>query len=224
MRLWLLCLALFSSVVFAATTKSEALKVVKEIYQEHPFTFYCEKPIEHDQTIFARSCDVCPEREIKIKWMSLIPAKRLAQGKLCQQQPICVNKQGKAFKGVNCCRKLDKLFMAMEADPHVFVPEEPILSQLNNTSSIGIIENPKTAYICDLRHDFRKRTLQPPFQVRGFIARTYLYYHTQYQLDLSSEELNLFKQWHIEHPADAWEIERSAEIYAQTGKLNTWVH
>lgn len=224
MQLFVVLFFLLCPLLSGASAQSQATLLAKEIYAHHPFTFFCEKPIEHDGTVIARACDVCPEHDVKVKWMSIVPTKRLAEHRLCNEKPICVNSKGKAYKGISCCRKVDPQFTAMETDPFNLAPEEPILYQLNRANRIGRVAPTHSQYICDLRHDFRTKTIQPPYQARGIIARTYLYLNTTYDLDLSDEEAALFRQWHLEYPADSWEKERMALIYEKTGKMNSWVH
>lgn len=207
-----------------ASPKSDAIKLAKELYLDHPFTFFCEKPIEDDGTIYSRKCDICPMQPIKVKWMDIIPAKRLAQDRDCYNEKICYDKLGKAFKGLLCCRQIDDLFNEMETDLHNIVPEEPMLNVLNRQCHMGRVEKSVGQYVCDLRHDFKHKTIQPPPQSAGVVARTYLYYESKYPIKLSDEEKQTFLEWHYAFPPDAWEKERNTQIYAMTGKFNTWAN
>lgn len=220
----LFCALIATCSAVGASPKSESINQAKEIFQTNPFTFFCEKPIDEDNTIYARFCDTCPIEATKVKWMDIIPNKRLAQGRLCYTEPLCINTTGKRYKGIGCCRKIDNLFVEMESDLHNIVPEEPLLSRLNNKSIIGEVAGTKGQYICDLRYNYKAKTIQPPPHSRGMLARTYLYYESAYGLVLEPEEKQLFLQWHYEFPPTEWEKERNTQIYALTNHLNLWVH
>ncbi len=219
--LWLTLL--LSTQAIGITDRTKAIKQAKVIFEDYPFTFFCEKPIEMDHTVFARKCDVCPQLPTKVNWMGIIPNKRLAGDRLCYQQAICTNGQGRPFKGINCCREKDKGYVERESDLHNIVPEEPMLSSLNIKNTIGTVPKSKGQHLCDFNYDYKTKTIEPPKHSRGMLARTYLYYQDMYGLNLSSEEKDLYLQWHYQFPPSEWERERNTQIYALTGKLNTWI-
>lgn len=207
-----------------ASSKTEAIGVAKDVYSIHPYTFFCEKPIENDGTVFVRSCDLCPPIPTKVEWMDIVPNKRLAKDRVCYSHPVCLDKKGHAFKGIRCCRQMDKNFAEMESDLYNIAPEEPMLNRFNKTNQVAQVEPIKGQFVCDFRYDYHAKKIEPPTQSKGMVARTYLYYQSQYGLSLTPEEKELFLEWHHAYPPTPWERERSTQIYALTGKLNAWVH
>ena len=156
--------------------------------------------------------------------MNIIPTRRLAKDRLCYLHKVCRNKKGEPTKGLTCCRQTDEFFVEMETDLYNIAPEDPNLSRLNISNTVAHVEKNKGQFVCDFRFDHRTKHIQPPEQSKGPLARTYLYFESVYGLKLSDEEKATFIQWHYAYPADAWEKERSTQIYALTGKLNAWVH
>jgi deoxyribonuclease I len=227
MRQWKTLMSILLIIVSTSSfssPKSKSIKKAKELYEIHPFTFFCEKPIDVDGTTLTRHCDLCPSFPINVTWMNIIPTKRLAKDRVCYSHKVCRNKKGEPSKGIMCCREIDDDFVEMESDLHNIAPEDPSLSRLNLSNTIALVDKRKGQFVCDFRFDHSAKQIQPPPQSRGTLARTYLYFESTYGLVLSDDEKNLFIQWHYAYPADAWEKERSAQIYAQTGKLNAWVH
>ena len=218
-----LLLSLFQCSFAVYASLSESHKLAAEIYETHPFTFFCETPIEDDFTVLSRNCDLCPLQNTKVKWMQIVPSRKLAQGRACYEAQICKTSTGKSFKGLTCCRATDHDFNQMEADLHNIAPEVPNLKYLNDHYSIKALQVSNTPYLCDLKVDASAKYILPPAQSRGAVARTYLYYNQKYQLPLSEEEKSLFTQWHYAYPPTPWEKERNAQIYALQGSYNPWI-
>lgn len=218
---WLVVCLLLSFTTVKAAPSLRALS--QDIYSLHPYTLFCQYPLADDFTLMVRACDLCPPEARKVKWMNIVPAKRLASGRLCHEHKICLDRHGKPYRGLRCCRKKDEKFIAMEHDLHNIVPEDPRLARLNIGYTLIDNQPSNMAFVCDVRIDHKTKTLQPPPQSRGQIARAYLYMSDHYQLELSEQERALFLKWHTQHPPTAWEQEKNIEIFAHQNTRNHWV-
>jgi deoxyribonuclease-1 len=76
---------------------------------------------------------------------------------------------------------------------------------------------------CPMIVDFKQRSVQPPKQSRGAIARTYLYMSQRYDMSLSRAQFNLMQGWNNLHPVSLWECERDRRIEKVQGWSNYFV-
>ena len=67
-----------------------------------------------------------------------------------------------------------------------------------------------------------KKAVEPRDEVKGFIARTYLYmtraYRSEYQI--WSDERDLMQEWNKKYPPDEWECRRAENIELVQGNRN----
>lgn len=61
-------------------------------------------------------------------------------------------------------------------------------------------------------HQGRKIVFTPPAQHKGNVARALFYFSVKYDLEISSEEEKVLREWHAEDPVDAQEEERHDKI------------
>jgi len=70
---------------------------------------------------------------------------------------------------------------------------------------------------------FKQRRARVREEIRGIIARDYLYFHKRYGMKLSKQELKKYRTWNKKYPPSAWEIERNKRIAEFQGNLNDFV-
>ena len=185
-----------------------------QIYETHRYTLFCEQAFHSDGELILPRCKTCPTTPLQIVWMPIVPLKTLASTLPCYREKICVNKKGKAFGGIRCCQKMDPLFKKMSSDLRNYVPENPVLVKLRK--HYGFQESSLDIHSlsgCHFVINKQLKTLSPSPRARGFIARTYLYFHQEYHLPLSTEEKNTFLQWHTQYPTTPWEEKREQLIF-----------
>ena len=73
---------------------------------------------------------------------------------------------------------------------------------------------------CDF--EIGQKRVEPTEQVRGEIARTYLYMHQSYPRAqiLSDEEIKQYEHWALQDPPDTWECQRAQRIKLVQGNAN----
>ena len=212
---------------------SKAKKQMKQVYFDNQFTFYCnciyaykkEKGREK-MVVYNDSCGYKPRKNKKrgetIEWEHIMPAYRFAFGLQCWNEKICVDKNGKSYKGRKCCEKVDKKFRIMQADMYNLVPSVGELNGDRSNYSYGIIEGEARVYgECDFEVSGKKA--EPKEDIRGDIARTYFYMEETYGITLTNEERQLFIMWDKLDNISQWEKVRAKRIKEIQGNENKFI-
>ena len=63
---------------------------------------------------------------------------------------------------------------------------------------------------CRFEVDFKSKRAKVREELRGTIARTYLYFNKHYKMKLSKQEQQKFEAWNKSYPPSEWEIERNS--------------
>ncbi len=210
---------------------SKAKKIlIKQIYRAHQTTFYCGCTYSLGKVITDTNGYV-PKNERwrrahRLEWEHIVPAHAFGQSftEWREGHPECVDSKGKSFKGRNCARKVAIKFRYMESDMYNLVPAVGEINALRSNYSFGIIPGERREFgECDM--EIKDRKAEPPPQVRGDIARIYLYMDWAYPGHgiISKKNQRLFKAWDKEDPVDAWECERCKRIEQIQGNENPFV-
>jgi len=198
---------------------SEAKRLAAEVYLDRKETFYCGCGFDKKKRVEPSACGYEPrnnnKRAKRIEWEHIVPAYVLGQSRQCWREPICTNSKGKAYKGRQCCEKVDPVFRTMVSDLHNLVPAVGELNAERSNFSFSMIEGEPRVYgACDFEVDRRLRKVEPRPEIRGDIARTYFYMHNTYGVPLSDKQRRLFEAWDKADPISAWEVIRNARIEA----------
>ncbi len=117
-----------------------------------------------------------------------MPAKKPGEDLACWHYKLCINQEGKPYKGRACCRH-NKVFQRREADLHNLVPALGLLNQARGTLPFGILKFSTPNFMgCPLKISHKEGMVEPPVAIRGVIARTYLYMRDQHGIHLSKAE------------------------------------
>ena len=166
------------------------------------------------------------ERARRIEWEHLIPAENFGRQFSCWRDgdSKCTNTKGKAFKGRKCCEKVNKQYKIMQADMHNLFPAVGELNADRSNFRFDFELASKGQYgECKFNVDFKARRTKVREEIRGVIARDYLYFNKQYNMKLSKQELKKYEAWNKQYPADEWEIERNKRIAKKQGNLNIFI-
>lgn len=207
----LLLLLIFLSSISYADSFAQSKNILKEIYKDHQTTFYCGCNYtyeNHDNMINRSSCGYKPriaitkkgnpnERARRIEWEHIMPAENFGKHLPCW-------KDG----GRKACQS-DPVFQKMEADMMNLVP---VIGELNGDRSnyrYGANE-PKIGQYgqCNFEVDFEANRAYVRPEIRGDIARVYLYMSKKYNINLSKQETQMMEAWDKLDPVDEWEKER----------------
>lgn len=201
----------------------------KQVYYDHPVTFYCGSMFDDRKNIFYGNGYV-PKKKWKrahrIEWEHLSTASSWGRSfsEWRNGDPKCVDRKGKPFKGRNCARKTSTAFRYMEADAHNLVPAIGEINGLRSNYSFAMIPGEAREFgTCDM--EIQNRKAEPPPQTRGNIARTYWYMDAAYPGHgiVSKKNQKLFAAWAQQDPVDEWECERQRRIKNLQGNSNPFV-
>lgn len=205
----------------------EAKKIAWKIYNKLKVnkTFYCGCTFGY-KTLDLKSCDYQIQKDHKranrVEWEHIVPAsvfgKRTPEWRYGHKK--CQGKRGRT-----CARIMSPEFNLMECDLHNLVPVIGEVNALRENYSMGIIKGEKR-YLgsCDI--EIENRIIEPTPDIRGDIARIYLYMndtYPKYNIINSQKELDMFYQWHKEDPVDDIEIKRNELIIKYQGNSNHYI-
>ena len=210
----LLLLLLISNFIYAESF-SKSKKILKNIYKDNQITFYCGckyYPSNKDNMIDRDSCGYVPRNELtkkgkineranRIEWEHIMPAENFGRHLACW-------KDG----GRKACSK-DPIFNKMEADMHNLVPAIGELNADRSNFRYGA-DKPKVGMYgeCKFEVDFDAKRAYIKDDIKGDIARTYLYMSKTYNINLSDQERKLMEAWDRQDPISEWEIEKNKRI------------
>lgn len=208
-----------------------AKKTALKLYAGHRRTFYCGCDFDASKRVEPERCGYIPRkinrRAKRIEWEHIVPAAAFGRHRPCWIKRICRKKTWISLKGRKCCRTIDPVFRAMEADLHNLVPAVGELNGDRSNYPYGDVpDEPRQYGRCDFEVDRDAGVAEPAVSLRGDVARTYLYMHFAYpgeQLPLSAHDLARFMDWNNVDPPDAWERERDALVSAVQGTGNPLV-
>lgn len=205
----------------------KAKKYLAEIHSDHRETLYCGCSFDENGKVDQARCGYVPATEgvraRRMEWEHVVPAHAFGQSfpSWREGHPQCVTQAGKAFRGRPCARKVDIAYRAMEADMYNLYPSIGELNERRSNHSMGMIPGePRSFGACDF--EVADRKVEPRPEVRGDIARTYLYMDLAYpgRGILSRKNRKLFEAWDEQDPVDRWECERARRIARIQGNVN----
>lgn len=114
-------------------------------------------------------------------------------------------------------------------DPYADIPDSFTDTWLYNTTITSTM--PTTNIDAYSEHDDESQTFEPREDHKGNAARAIFYFYTMYKPEADAADTNFFYhqyqtlyQWHLQDPADAWEIQRNNFIAdIQDGKPNPFI-
>ncbi len=212
----------------ALSSFGKAKRALAKIYADHALTFYCRCRYRGSKVNHA-SCGYVPQRQSRrarrLEWEHIVPAAQFGRSfsAWTQGHPECVNPKGEVYRGRRCARKTVREFRFMEADMYNLVPAIGELNRKRSNYPMGIIAGEKRNFgACDI--EFLDRKIEPRPDIRGDIARTYLYMDAAYRGRgiITPQERGLFAEWNEADPVDDWECERARQIKAIQRNVN-WI-
>jgi len=201
-----------------------AKKEARLIYAQNRQTFFCAIPFDEKGKVNLSLCTHCPKKTVNIQWMPVVPIPLLAKNLLCFKENICKDKKRGFYKGIQCCRQKNRQFNIMEADLHNLVPEIAFFKSQRRDYAFDDIPSSSSSSKCHFVIDTQNKIVSPDPQLRGIIARAYLYMHDTYPLALPPKEIALYRKWHQQYPPSDWEKRRNEKIQHIQGNRNPYIN
>ena len=208
------------------TSFSKSKKQLAIVYQDNPITLYCGCSFKGKTSDFS-PCGYVPKKNNKranrIEWEHVVPAYvfGIFFSEWTVGHPKCIKKNGKKYKGRRCAGKVNKEFKRMEADMCYLFPAIGEVNGLRSNYPMTIIKGEDREFgKCDV--EIKSRKVEPRDEVRGEIARTYMYMDSVYPGKgiISNQNRSMFEEWNRSDPADEWECERARRIEKIQGNRN----
>ena len=237
MKLLLLILLIANTLFATNESFSHSKKELRKIYRDHQRTIYCDCKYNYKNKknmIDKKSCGYIPRnkytkkgklniRANRIEWEHAVPAENFGRQFKCWRDGDvrCVTSKGKHYKGRKCCTKVNKQYRIMQADMHNLFPSIGELNADRKNYRYDFELPTRGQYgQCEFNVLFKQRRARIREEIRGRIARGYLYFHKRYKMRLSKQELKKYQAWNKEYPPIAWEIERNKRIAKVQGNIN----
>lgn len=210
-------------------TFSTTKKVLyNDVYNGHKKTFYCGCKFTSTNKVYLGTCNAEPRKNVsrakRLEAEHVFPASHFGQHRQCWQQKLCTDSKGNKYGGRKCCNKIDPVFKTAHNDLHNLFP---VIGEINGDRSNynwGMIPGEKQSYgQCDIEVDSSIRRAEPPDNVKGNVARVYLYMSETYGIRLSDQSKQLYQAWNKLDPVDSWEEERNKRIKEAQGNTNRFI-
>lgn len=228
MRFLLYSLLYLSQFAWAESPSSFARskKIVRQLFRNHPQTIYCGCSYQ-DKIVNLASCGMgeaeAKKRANRIEVEHVMAVEHFSQHFACWRTPMCIDAHGKAFKGRKCCEKVDARFRHVEAELYNLWPEVGLVNQARSNYRFGVLPGNDRYYGCSLKIDKNLRRVEPADEVKGIVARAYLFMSEYYQISLSSSQRQLFEVWNRQFAPTDWERAWAAQVAVLEGYSNPYI-
>lgn len=209
------------------TSFEQAKHIAGELFANHAVTLYCQCQYSSSQKeIDLGSCNMSAAGDIKrahkMEWEHIMPAHQFGQHLKCWREPLCA-RQGKAYKGRACCKKISEPFRRMEAELYNLWPEVGLVNGARSNYRMAVVSDMPHFYGCAVKIDKNNKLMEPSDESKGIVARAHLFFSEQYTIRLSPSQRNLFLAWNRMHPPSDWEFEWASAIAAIEGYENKYI-
>ena len=132
-----------------------------------------------------------------------------------------VYKQLKCGSRLQCKKEKSVKYNRIEADLHNMYPASGALVIARSDTVFGEISGNESRYE-DCNFESKNRMIEPRDIAKGNIARSLLYMHAEYDLELA-EDIELLKAWSRADPPSEQEISRNRIIEQIQGNRNPFI-
>lgn len=204
---------------------------LNQLYEGHRYTIYSGCLYTDNRRVDYTQCPYQPKhrnvRAYRIEWEHVVPAEAFGQAFVAWRagDEHCVNGRGHRFRGRRCAARVDAQFRHMEGDLYNLYPEIGEINRLRSNYSMAELPDDGVIHLTALSVKIGQRKFEPRPEVKGDIARTYLYMHAAYPGHgiVSHKNMNLFITWDRADPVDSWECLRALRIEKIQGNENPFV-
>lgn len=209
---------------------NKAKKILKEqVYFDNKESFYCKARFDENNDITLPQgfyTEKHKKRAARLEWEHVVPAENFGKAfaEWRNGHEKCVDTKGKPFKGRKCAEKVNLTFRFMLADLYNLYPSIGAVNAMRSNYNYAELSDkiPNLFGSCSVKIDGKK--IEPPTYTKGAIARTYLYFDSEYpQYKMSSSMRKMMLAWDKMYPVDQWECTRAQRIEKIQGNPNIFV-
>jgi len=209
-----------------STTKASARDT---IYANQASTFYCGcdytatgvsgGQIDTAGCGYDGSNESHSARASRLEWEHVVPASLMpARQMACWTTGL----PGCSAPGRDCCEQHDAVARSMIFDLHNLVPSVGQPNALRSNKRYGLIDGEQRRLgACDF--EWTSTLSEPAENLRGDVARVWLYMHDRHGLALEPGELSRFRMWSCNDLPDQWERVRDVRIRSIQGNRNPYI-
>lgn len=162
----------------------------------------------------------------RLEWEHIVPAQNFGKTfyEWTKGHKNCVGSKGRSFKGRQCAVQESEDFRYMYADMYNLYPSIGAVNYLRAHFSPTQFEpwQKNTFGTCAMKISHNK--MEPPDEVKGLIARTYLYMQASYpRYRIGEPAESVLKAWAKKYPVSKWECVRAYRIEKVQGNANNFV-
>ena len=159
----------------------------------------------------------------RMEWEHIVPAQNFGKTfhEWTKGHKNCVSQKGKSFKGRQCAVQENEDFRYMYADMYNLYPVIGAVNYLRaHFSPTQFATGQKNIFgSCNMK--ISRNKMEPPDEVKGLIARTYLYMQATYpRYSIGEPAESVLKAWAKQYPVTKWECVRAYRIEKIQGNAN----
>ena len=217
-------------------------EMLDKVYYDRRRTLYCDarfsrhKKLELPQgftlpdlqnadfKIYDATPELLQMKANRLEWEHIVPAQNF--GKTFPEwydgKASCVSKKGKRFKGRACAEQENEEFRYMYTDMYNLYPVIGAVNHLRAHFNFTQFTKPiaPTFGVCGGMVIFGNK-VEPRDEIKGFIARTYLYMQYTYpRYRISENMVSILNVWDKKYPIKHWECQRAYRIEKLQGNAN----
>lgn len=212
------------------TTKAAARD---QIYFDDQTTLYCgcaytPRDNQSGGDTDLSSCDYeitgmnYQSRADDLEWEHIVPASLMpARSFACWNDESYATANQCDEPGRSCCERSDSAAQKMIFDLHNLAPSVGQVNAQRSNDRYGLVAGEEHPLICDI--EFGNAVTEPSESIRGDVARTWLYMHSQHSLVLESDELAMYLRWSQLDPPEQDEFVRNERVKALQGVGNPYI-
>ena len=111
-----------------------------------------------------------------------------------------------------------------KSDLHHLYPADSKVNSVRGHYEFGNVRKSKTLKNCDASKSQKgSNYFEPPEEHKGNVARAIFYFSVRYQIDISSREEKVLRQWNLLDPIDHEEEVRNDKIFELQGNRNPFI-
>lgn len=110
-----------------------------------------------------------------------------------------------------------------KSDLHHLFPTDSKANSIRGNFEFGNVDGWGELSNCEASQSEGHGNFEPPTEHKGNVARALFYFSVRYKMKISAKQERTIKEWHIQDPVDAEEIERNDGIYSVQGNRNPFI-